>query len=654
MPWLLALLLLVPMPVATAETLQLTPPVVLRAAAVAETANGLVGSSADITVTAASNGSGHIFLDTFPLAEVDMQGSARLAVRVASQTVGIPWRDHDFFFVIRSNSPLIGGPSAGSTLTMGALATLTGWEVREDVMMTGTINPDGSIGPVGGVAEKAQAARNAGLTRFLFPAAQEVVQYQGGAVNVTQYCKAQLGIECVPVADIIDAVGLMTDHVIERPPVPDNVTDETYRAILTPLSGELVERAEATIIQAEQRLATLNDTQQRVALEGRLVGARALFDRAQSAFGNATYYTAASLSFQSSIESHAVRDIARMLSSDEQSRELGAIVNDSIAAVTIARQQIETARALDAADFQKLGSAQVRLQEAEQRLARAQEFQRGAADLSAASQAVYEAAYASERAFTATWWLKLTQDETALAPLDEAHLADTARETLSAAREAVAYIDSVLTQIFPQGIDTGAAAILANAEAARERGFHSAAILEALEAEVRAASYLEAASYGGAVPDSKFESVRANAARAIEAARARGVEPFVAQSQYEFGLTLDDPIEKLTFLGLARVTANLAGLPTDLAIAQPVENRFQGVPRFPGAPPAWIPAAFAVGLALGVGAGLTALMPKRDPEASANEPVSPPPRLLAAPRTGASAGAEENEGAGAPEEERAR
>jgi uncharacterized protein len=30
--------------------------------------------------------------------------------------------------------------------------------LKQDVVMTGTINPDGTIGPVGGVPEKAQAA----------------------------------------------------------------------------------------------------------------------------------------------------------------------------------------------------------------------------------------------------------------------------------------------------------------------------------------------------------------------------------------------------------------------------------------------------------------------------------------------------------------
>src|SRR5581483_7484731 len=191
-------------------------PVVIRAAAVSDSANGFVGSTATITITTATNGSGHIFLDTFPLTAVDMQGSARLAARVASQISGTDLADHDFFFVIRSNSEQIGGPSAGADMTVGTVAALNGWKVRPDVLMTGTIEPDGSVGPVGGIPEKAAAAAQTGVTTFLFPAGEEITTLSSTRqdVNLTQYCSTQLHITCIPVSDVVDAVNVMTDHQI--------------------------------------------------------------------------------------------------------------------------------------------------------------------------------------------------------------------------------------------------------------------------------------------------------------------------------------------------------------------------------------------------------------------------------------------------------
>ena len=204
-PWcvLAAILLLLPSS-ALAETLDLGKPDVMRGAAVAETPTGYVGSTATFTITAAKNGSGHVFLDTFPLTQIDMQGSARLATRVASQITGVPLSERDLFFVIRSDSTQIGGPSAGATLTVGTIAALEGWEVRPDVLMTGTIDADGSVGPVGGVPEKAQAAAQAGIKRFLFPSGEEQTKLSstGATIDLPDYCSSQLHLECVPVDDV--------------------------------------------------------------------------------------------------------------------------------------------------------------------------------------------------------------------------------------------------------------------------------------------------------------------------------------------------------------------------------------------------------------------------------------------------------------------
>ncbi|HUR68971.1 MAG TPA: S16 family serine protease, partial [Candidatus Thermoplasmatota archaeon] len=269
----LALCLLAP---ASAETLELGEPVVMRAAAVAETSSGFVGSTATITITSAANGSGRVFLDTFPLTAVDMQGSARLAARTAAQLSGVDVHARDFFFVVRSGSEQIGGPSAGATMTVGAIAALNGWKVRDDVLMTGTIDPDGTVGPVGGIAEKAAAAAQTGVVRFLFPAGQEVVPLGDRSVNLTQYCASELKIECIPVVDVVDATALMTDHAFDRAPVTGNVTGSEFLKRLGPLSEELVDAARATYEDANTTLAGVPDSAAKTNLGERLAAAQAL------------------------------------------------------------------------------------------------------------------------------------------------------------------------------------------------------------------------------------------------------------------------------------------------------------------------------------------------------------------------------------------
>src|SRR5581483_12051076 len=141
-----------------------------------------------------------------------MQGSAKLAVKVASATTGIPYQDKDFLFLIRSESNLIGGPSAGGILTVAAIAALENWTIRDDVLMTGTINPDGTIGPVGGVAEKAAAAAKAGATTFLYPQGQDTVTSRQLGTTISEYCTQRLRIECHAVTSIEDALPYLTGH----------------------------------------------------------------------------------------------------------------------------------------------------------------------------------------------------------------------------------------------------------------------------------------------------------------------------------------------------------------------------------------------------------------------------------------------------------
>ncbi len=67
---------------------------------------------------------------------------------------------------------IVGGPSAGLMFTLTLYNLLTpqdltrGWRIAG----TGTINPDGSVGPIGGVQQKVAAAEEAGAVYFLSPA----------------------------------------------------------------------------------------------------------------------------------------------------------------------------------------------------------------------------------------------------------------------------------------------------------------------------------------------------------------------------------------------------------------------------------------------------------------------------------------------------
>ncbi len=64
------------------------------------------------------------------------------------------------------------GPSAGAAMAIGFLAVLRGEPITRGVAMTGTLQPDGRIGPVSGIPDKIRAAAREGYRTVLIPGGQ--------------------------------------------------------------------------------------------------------------------------------------------------------------------------------------------------------------------------------------------------------------------------------------------------------------------------------------------------------------------------------------------------------------------------------------------------------------------------------------------------
>lgn len=86
--------------------------------------------------------------------------------------VGLQYR-FTFPFQAEISLEKVGGPSAGLMFALGILDTLTPGDLTggAHIAGTGTISPDGAVGPIGGIAQKMQGARSGGATMFLAPAA---------------------------------------------------------------------------------------------------------------------------------------------------------------------------------------------------------------------------------------------------------------------------------------------------------------------------------------------------------------------------------------------------------------------------------------------------------------------------------------------------
>jgi ATP-dependent Lon protease len=108
-----------------------------------------------------------------------MQESARAAVshiRANARELGVDptFLDHrDLHVHVPAGAIPKDGPSAGVTIATAILSAARGEPVREDVAMTGEITLTGLVLPVGGIREKALAARRMGIRTFILPAMNE-------------------------------------------------------------------------------------------------------------------------------------------------------------------------------------------------------------------------------------------------------------------------------------------------------------------------------------------------------------------------------------------------------------------------------------------------------------------------------------------------
>jgi ATP-dependent Lon protease len=96
------------------------------------------------------------------------------------------------------------GPSAGITMAVALVSALTGVPTRSDVAMTGEITLRGTVLPIGGLNEKAVAARRAGIGTILIP--------QGNAKDLSEVPEeVREALEFIPVENMDRVLELALD-----------------------------------------------------------------------------------------------------------------------------------------------------------------------------------------------------------------------------------------------------------------------------------------------------------------------------------------------------------------------------------------------------------------------------------------------------------
>jgi ATP-dependent Lon protease len=85
------------------------------------------------------------------------------------------WKDRPMGFHIHCGEGAVpkDGPSAGAALTLAVYSMLTNRKIRHDLAMTGEINLEGKVTAIGGLEEKLEGAKRAGVRLALIPKENE-------------------------------------------------------------------------------------------------------------------------------------------------------------------------------------------------------------------------------------------------------------------------------------------------------------------------------------------------------------------------------------------------------------------------------------------------------------------------------------------------
>ena len=212
----------------------------MKLLAVQETEAGMEGGIADLYLEV-KPGSGRVFLETFPLTKTDTQMSTRFAKAIACDAIEKDCDDVDFFYTITADSPIIAGPSAGSSIAVLTVAVLEGLKLDEGIATTGTINSGGLIGPVGGLKAKIEAAKKTGLNKVLIPAGEIIAKVGNTTVDLQNLSKA-LDIEVVEVSTLSEAVKQFTGKEIEQRYKKIEISDD-YKETMKSLAKGLCDRS---------------------------------------------------------------------------------------------------------------------------------------------------------------------------------------------------------------------------------------------------------------------------------------------------------------------------------------------------------------------------------------------------------------------------
>lgn len=163
--------------------------------------NNNTGTLTNISVTV-TKGTGYVEILGPSNVAADTNASALNASMSAAHYLKLNYKNYNFIYNIADYNESVSGPSAGTAMTLLAISAISGKPLMHNFTVTGTIY-NGTVGPIGGVYDKSNAAAAAHIKFIIVPMVP-----QGSNENELYYLiQNRFGIPLIQAANISAAAG---------------------------------------------------------------------------------------------------------------------------------------------------------------------------------------------------------------------------------------------------------------------------------------------------------------------------------------------------------------------------------------------------------------------------------------------------------------
>ena len=270
-------------------------------------------------------GNGKIWSRVSSLVGTSTQSTEKISLEVAKRYANNV-NEYDYFFDITSSAAVVDGPSAGAAMTLLVVSSLQDKKLPGGVALTGTINPDGTIGQVGGIFEKTETAADKGIKLFLIPSgeAKQTRRIDGKiqSINLIDHAFKNWGLKVVEVESIDDVLKVAFQEIesIDITDTSKQLPEFTPKELVLPeslnemklINSKYLENTRNSIKEAKDALSVSSIEDLSLVSELFTIVNRSETDleQAELVFEQNYFYSSANLSFIAMVYSNFVKDLA--------------------------------------------------------------------------------------------------------------------------------------------------------------------------------------------------------------------------------------------------------------------------------------------------------------------------------------------------------